>query len=151
MKKLHILAVAFVALATHISLAQEVSDKTLYLHGFRSPSIGLEYRSGSVGVHAGLYTTILGKGEKSTEFVKVGATGYWKGFLGPRFESFGGVSYVRGQNREYRKKDGLFIEQGFVYDLGKNFEFRLGTGILLAKGFKAKVNPTVGFSYRFKM
>lgn len=150
MKKLHILAVALVALTTHIALAQEVSDKTLYLHGFRSPSIGLEYRSGSVGVHAGLYTTILGKGEKSTEFVKVGATGYWKGFRST-LRIVRRRLYVRGQNREYRKKDGLFIEQGFVYDLGKNFEFRLGTGILLAKGFKAKVNPTVGFSYRFKM
>ena len=60
--------------------AQEAPERGLYLTVFRSPSTGLEYRAGRLGVHAGWYPTILktdGQSEgENTNFVRLGATAY---------------------------------------------------------------------------
>lgn len=135
------------ASALHAQTATE--DRQLYLHTFRSPSIGLEYRERQVGIHAGLYTTILESGSKSTEFVKLGGTIYY-GANGPSRgrEFFLSASYMRGQNRDYRRKDAGFVESGVRFDLKGGFEFRLGTGFLFARDRRLKVNPTIGISYR---
>ncbi len=142
----------FVLLAT-LSVASAASTEPteqVYVHGFRSPSIGAEYRVSNWGLHAGYYTTILESGGKSTEFIKAGTTFYYKALPGEqfkRFESFVSVAYMRGVNRGYKDKDAGFIESGALYRLGKGFEVRLGGGLLFAKGFQPKLNPTVGISY----
>ena len=149
MKNISSLVLLLITAASH---AQSTSDpgRTLYINAFRAPSTGLEIRSGQWSAHAGIYTTILGSGEKSTEFIKLGATYYYSLLPGERFkrfESYLSVAYVRGQNRNYEKKDGGFLESGFLYRMGRGFEFRLGTGLLVANGRRAEVNPTVGISY----
>jgi len=147
--KLHY-ALISIAFLSGLSQAQS-ADPTLYVHAFRSPSTGLEYRHGNVGVHAGYYTTVLDGNGDSTNFFKTGLTGYYrlsKSRNFDRFESYVSIAYVRGLNRDYEQKDGLFLESGFSYDLGRNLELRLGTGILAAKGRATEVNPTIGLSYR---
>ncbi|MFZ4509185.1 MAG: hypothetical protein ACOYON_15975 [Fimbriimonas sp.] len=143
------IAIAALVVVSAIASAQSNANK-LYIHGFRAPSTGLEYRSGQIGLHAGLYTTILDSREKSTEFLKIGATYYYRFSNQPqfaRFESYLSAAYVRGLNRDYDKKDGGFFESGVSYQIGRGFEARLGTGLLVAKGFKPELNPTVGLTY----
>lgn len=124
------------------------SKDTIYLHGFRSPSIGVEYRKGKMGTHLGLYTTIFGDDDsKSTEFIKLGNTFYF-GKAEDKFEFFAGTAYVRGLNRRYEDRNGNFFELGGRADLGKGFEFRLGVGLLVAPSRKPEFNPTIGLSYR---
>ncbi len=144
------ITIASLLILSSSAFAADQNPEKLYIHAFRAPSTGLEYRTGRIGVHAGVYTTILGRGEKSTEFFKLGATYYYR--LSnkrqfERFESYFSIGYVRGLNRDYSKKDGAFFESGFLYELGKGFEVRLGTGMLVAKGFRPEFNPTIGFSY----
>ena len=126
-------------------------ERSVYVHVFRSPSTGLEYRSGNWGVHAGLYTTILNSGGKSTEFFKVGGTYYFPSPLGKRFEVYNTVAYMTGLNRSYKKDSALFVDQGLVYEMGKGFSARLGSGLLFSKGHRTKTNPTIGISYRIKL
>jgi hypothetical protein len=148
MKINSILSLVILAAATVASASEPT--KQVYIHGFRSPSIGAEYRIANWGLHAGYYTTILESGGKSTEFFKAGTTFYYKALPGEkfeRFESFVSVAYMRGVNRGYKDKDAGFLESGFLYRLGKGFEVRLGGGLLVAKGFQPKMNPTVGISY----
>jgi hypothetical protein len=51
-------------------------NQILYIHTFRSPSIGLEYRRGNIGLHSGLYLTNLSRSE-TTRFQKTGVTAYF--------------------------------------------------------------------------
>lgn len=122
-------------------------SERLYLHAFRSPSIGAEYRNRNFGVHAGLYTTILGSGSNSTEFFKTGVTGYFGGRADSKFEGFASMAYVRGLNRDYRNQDGIFGEVGVRVRLVPRVDLRVGVGVLGAEGHKAKVNPTIGIGY----
>ena len=123
-------------------------DRLVYLHGFRSPSIGAEVRNQHLGIHLGLYTTILGdEDNKSTEFIKAGGT-YYFGKSTDRQESFGGVSYLRGLNRNYEQKNAMFVEFGTRFSLGRGFDLRFGSGLLLAESNKPRYNPTIGISYR---
>jgi len=124
---------------------------TVYIHAFRSPSTGLELRSGAWGVHGGLYTTILNSGGKSTEFLKTGVTYYFASPLGKRFEVYNTVAYMRGLNRDYRRDSAIFVDQGLVYTLGRGFSARLGSGLLLSNGHRPKTNPTVGISYQLPL
>lgn len=154
MKAINLLTTSIFALtATSFRLAAAQNPKldTVYLHGFRSPSIGAEARSGNWGLHAGLYTTILGLSGKSTEFLKVGVTNYFHSPIGKRFQSFASLAYVSGRNRDYRNSNGAFIEQGIIWDLGKNLELRTGSGLLLADGHRPKLNPTIGLTYRVRL
>jgi hypothetical protein len=127
--------------------------RRLYVHGFRSPAIGAEYRVGRTGVYGGLYTTILGNddsGEKnSTEFLKFGATYYFTGRK--RLESFASIAYLRGLNNGWQGRNALFVDSGFRYNFGGNWEARLGTGYLATSFKNIRVNPTVGISYSIRL
>ncbi len=128
--------------------APAASRDVTYLHGFRSPSIGIEFRRGRIGYHAGLYTTIFGDDDsKSTEFLKIGNTFYF-GKADDKFEFFAGTAFVRGLNRRYEDRNGNFFEVGGRAALGRGFELRLGVGLLVAPSRKPEFNPTIGLSYR---
>ncbi|MDX1930964.1 MAG: hypothetical protein SFU56_00005 [Capsulimonadales bacterium] len=153
----------FVSIATiaifrpTVALAQEAepTDKvaprplrTLYVNGFRAPSIGLEYRENAFSVHSGFYTTILSKTDskekRSTNFIKTGVTYY---FAGNRArEMYLSVAHVRGLTDGW-KKDGAFFEYGTRWQIGKRLEFRLGAGVLAVPGRSARLNPTPGLSF----
>jgi hypothetical protein len=138
---------AAVALAGPVHAQEPAPTDTLYVHGFRSPSIGLEYRRNDLGLHAGLYTTILNSGGDSTEFIKTGLTHYFRLGKNRRREFYVGASYLRGLNRDYDNRNAVMLEQGTVFTLGKRFELRLGGGLLAAEGRKTKLNPTIGISW----
>ncbi|WP_202909718.1 hypothetical protein [Mucilaginibacter pedocola] len=71
MKKL---LLAALLLITGGAFAQsKFNGQEFSLNGFRSHSIGLEYRYHAVSVHAGYYITAFKAGE-TTEFFKVGIT-----------------------------------------------------------------------------
>lgn len=100
-----------------------------------------------MGVHAGLYTTILGERGRSTEFIKAGVTGYYA--LGSRrLEGYLSVAYLRGLNRDYNNRDGIFIEHGARWALGNGLELRAGVGVLAASGRATHLNPTIGLTWR---
>lgn len=149
---LHVIAI-FAIYTPAYAQAESVSvpKQEIYLHAFRSPSIGAEYRTGNMGFHTGLYTTILGRAKRSTEFIKMGVTYYFGERPGRRYEPFVGLSYVRGLNRDYSGKNGAFLETGVRYRLTGQFDARLGVGVLAAQGKPVKINPTIGLSYRLPL
>ncbi len=93
------------------------SQDTLYLHAFRSPLIGLEFRRGDFGLYAGRYTTIISRNSdgnsEDTWFNKIGATYYFGTPFGKqdrnRFESFVSFAYMRGTENSWRDKNAGFI------------------------------------------
>jgi hypothetical protein len=153
---LSVLAViAVYALSALPAAAQDTAPpaRRLYLHGFRSPVLGAEYRVGRTGVYGGLYTTILGNDDSgvknSTEFLKFGATYYFTGRK--RLESFASIAYLRGLNNGWQGRNALFVDSGFRYNFGGNWEARLGTGYLATSFKNIRVNPTVGISYSIRL
>ncbi|QSQ19778.1 hypothetical protein JY651_31400 [Pyxidicoccus parkwayensis] len=144
---------------TSTARAEEPPSATnheLLIHGWRSPSIGVEYRRGFLGIHAGAYPTVISRdtsgGSETTWFAKAGLTGY---FLPLRLTSerpslaFVSVAYLRGLNRGW--DDAFFLEAGFRWAVWKGLDLRLGAGLLLAPGRSPRVNPTPGVSWSFPL
>jgi hypothetical protein len=128
------------------------SGQDLSLNGFRNPSIGLEYRIGHVSVHAGYYLTVL-EFRETYSFLKTGLT-FWALPVDhkPIPSSFyAGVSYLRGNNFEYKNKDALGMEAGFRWMIWKGFNLRIGAILLASKGLDLRMNPTPGISYSFRL
>lgn len=146
MKNTKNLVAVSIALSASI-IVQAQNESTIYFHTFRSPSIGLEYRTNHIGYHAGLYSTILqGNGSSSTEFIKTGMTLYSREAYSKQ-EYFVGAAFLRGLNRDYKNESALFLEVGTRINLTGAWDLRLGGGVLAANSFKPKFNPTIGISY----
>lgn len=128
----------------------------LLLHGWRSPSIGLEYRRGPIGVHVGAYPTVISQDARgspeTTWFAKAGLTGY---FLPVRLTgardsmAFVSVAWLRGLNRGW--DDALFVETGFRWAIWSGLDVRLGAGLLVSPGREPRLNPTPGVSWTFPL
>jgi hypothetical protein len=131
-------------------LAQSVvPPQRLYLHGFRSPSIGIEYRRGNIGLHSGLYLTNFSLNE-TTRFLKTGVTVYFPSLdlsRSGKSEAYLSAAYVRGLNRDFENRNGIFLEPGMRWQFRNRFEARLGVGILASSGQRIRVNPTPGISW----
>jgi hypothetical protein len=150
MKPLVLLAtIAIFSILTTSASAQEPQPlRQLSVNGFRSPSIGLEYRQGAYSVHTGYYTSILSQSDsrnnRSTAFIKTGVSHYFGGDT--KREWFVSAAHVRGLTEGW-KRDGVFLEAGGRWQVAKRLEFRLGAGLLLVSGRPARLNPTPGISY----
>jgi hypothetical protein len=135
--------------------AQEPApQKEILLHGFRSPSIGVEYRQGHWGIHGGAYTSILrpAKGAETATawFAKTGVTTYFLPFhlVGPRrSELFASASYLRGLNEGW--KSAVQFEPGVRLALTKYLDVRVGASLLRAQQRGWRYNPTIGVSWSF--
>lgn len=152
MKRLVLLATIAI-LNTTCAFAQELRpQRQLLINGFRSPSIGLEYREGPYSLHTGYYTTILSRSDsqknRSTAFLKTGFNHYFGG--NAKREWFVSVSHVRGLTEGW-KKDGAFLESGLRWQVAKQVELRLGAGLLLVSGKPARLNPTPGISFQIPL
>ena len=130
-------------------------QKEILLHGFRSPSTGVEYRQGHWGIHGGLYTSILrpAEGQKATTawFAKTGATAYFLPFrlVGPRkSELFASASYLRGLNEGW--KSAVQFEPGVRFALTSHLDLRVGASLLRAQQRGWRYNPTIGVSWSFQ-
>ncbi|WP_309708234.1 hypothetical protein [Armatimonas sp.] len=150
MKRFVLLAsIAIFGALTTSAWAQEPRPlRQLSVNGFRSPSIGLEYRQGAYSLHTGYYTSILSQSDsrnkRSTAFIKTGVSHYFGG--DQKREWFVSAAHVRGRTEGW-KKDGAFLEAGGRWQVAKRLELRLGAGLLLVSGKPARLNPTPGISY----
>ncbi|WP_221392623.1 hypothetical protein [Dyadobacter sp. NIV53] len=149
MQKL-ITSILFIFLFGNIYAQSRFSNKEISINGFRNPSIGAEYRYHQLSVHAGYYPTAFKSGE-NTSFIKTGVT-FWFLPVGKKENPssfYSGVSYLRGQNREYEDKNAIGAEAGFRWIVWKGLNLRIGAIAVAAKGESLKINPTPGISYSF--
>ena len=124
----------------------------LVFNGFRSPSIGLEYRCDGVGLHAGLYPTVISKGAdgayETSWFVKVGATAYPLPVVlyGKRPSSlFFSLSYAYGFDNRWRHS--LLADAGIRWAAVAGLEMRLGAALLIPPTGPPRINRTPGINY----
>lgn len=142
--------VTIFALAATSTIAQNLSSREVSINGFRSPSVGLEYRYQRFSFHAGYYPTAFKAGE-NTDFFKAGITTWFLpvGQKSNPSSFYAGASYLRGFNRDYENKNALGVEAGFRWMIWKGLNFRIGAIAVAAPGESLKINPTPGISYSF--
>lgn len=142
---------ALIVLVSTSTFAQnKLSKNEISVNGFRSPSMGLEYRHQNVSVHAGYYLTAFNKGN-TTKFFKTGVT-VWFLPVGKQENPssfYAGASYMRGLNLNYKNENALGLEGGFRWMVWKGLNARLGVIGVVADGQSAKLNPAGGISYSF--
>lgn len=145
-----VITALLVFVSTSIFAQNKLSKNEFSINGFRSPSMGLEYRHKSISVHAGYYITAFEKG-KTTQFFKTGVT-VWFLPVGKQENPssfYAGASYMRGLNLNYKNENALGMEGGFRWMIWKGLNARIGAIGVVAKGQSAKVNPAGGISYSF--
>lgn len=136
--------------------------RQLTVHGFRSPSIGVELREGFFAFHVGLFPLIVDASEsgeaRTTWFLKTGVTAYFLRYdLGSGRPSslFASVSLVQGLNnawdvnRSVTHGTGVHGELGLVWAAWRGLDLRLGVGVLLGFDGRLQVHPTPGVSWSF--
>ncbi|WP_091507813.1 hypothetical protein [Flexibacter flexilis] len=146
MKKIIFIGFLF---CTKISFAQStLSEQEISFNFFRNPSVGLEYRYKKVSVHAGYYLTNF-KANTTWEFVKTGLS-FWFLPIGKREKPssfYAQMSYLRGQNRDYKNKNAVSLDLGFRLMIWNGLQARLGIIGLYAKDKNLKINPTPSLNY----
>lgn len=126
------------------------ASQDISINGFRSPSIGLEYRYHQVSLHGGYYLTAFDAGE-TTNFIKTGLTFWFLPFGKKAIPSslFAGASYLRGLNRDYEDKNALGLELGVRLMIWKGLNLRINGIAVAAKDENLQINPAGGLSYSF--
>lgn len=136
-----------------------LADRELTVHGFRSPSIGVELRERWLGFHVGLFPLIADDGldgSRTTWFLKTGLTFYPVQFaLGSQRPSgpFASVSLLQGLNNEWDVAEsvsqgtGVHGELGFRWAVGRGLDLRLGIGVALGADRRVIVHPTPGIAW----
>lgn len=148
MKQVMIALLMFVSATTFAQ--NKLSPNEFSINGFRSPSVGVEYRHQSISVHAGYYITAFEK-NKTTAFFKAGVT-VWFLPVGKQENPssfYVGASYMRGLNLNYKNENALGIEGGFRWMVWKGLNARIGAIGVVAKDQSTKFNPAGGISYSF--
>lgn len=143
-----IITALFVLVSASAFSQKQFSKHEFSVNGFRSPSIGLEYRQKNISVHAGYYITAFEKGE-TTKFFKAGAT-VWFLPVGKKENPssfYSGASYLRGLNLNYKNENAFSVEAGFRWMVWKGLNARIGAIGVSAKGHDVKINPAGGISY----
>jgi hypothetical protein len=128
------------------------AGREIMVHGFRAPSIGVEYRHGFVGLHAGAYTSVLDTAGRATWFFKAGATAYFLPvrLTSERFSSlYVSASWLHGTGAEWG--NAFMPEAGFRWAVWKGIDLRLGAAVLLSPGKRVYVNPTPGISWSISL
>jgi hypothetical protein len=142
-----ILILSLLASATAVR-AQSMSpapERGIYLTVFRSPSTGIEIRSGHAAINLGFYPTVIGKDGKrgNANFIRLGGSYYMKE-RGPSL--YASPSIVFSLDRNW--KHGALTELGFRGTIYRNLNGRLGAGVLTTTDGLVRVNPTVGMDLR---
>ena len=141
------LALAMIA-APHVVLAQTPSkprESGIYLTIFRSPSTGLEVRSGRAAANLGFYPTVLRKdgARANANFVRLGGSFYAKDRGSSIYIS---PSVVFSLDNEW--KHGALTELGFRGTMYRALSGRVGAGVLTTTDGRVRVNPTVGLDLK---
>jgi hypothetical protein len=141
------LVVAMIA-APHIAMSQTPSkprESGVYLTIFRSPSTGVEVRSGRAGVNLGFYPTVLRRnGERdNANFIRLGGSFYAKDRGSSLYVT---PSIVFSLDKDW--KHGALTELGFRGKLYRALSGRLGAGVLTTTDGHVSVNPTIGLDLK---
>lgn len=145
-----IITVLLVLVSTSAFSQKQLSKNEFSINGFRSPSMGVEYRHQNVSVHAGYYITAFESGV-TTKFFKAGATAWFLpvGKKENPSSFYAGASYLRGINLDYKNENAVAMEAGFRWMVWKGLNARIGAIGVAAKGHDVKINPAGGISYSF--
>jgi hypothetical protein len=117
-------------------------ERGVYATVFRSPSTGVELRSGHFAAHAGFYPTVLrveGEAARSANFIRAGGTWYQRSRGASLFVT---PSVVFSLDEAWG--NGALTEIGGRFPLGARANVRLGIGVLTTLRGETRVNPTVG-------
>ena len=142
------LALVLAIAAPHVAMSQTSSrprESGVYLTIFRSPSTGVEVRSGHAAGNLGFYPTVLRKDGKrdSANFIRLGGSFYAK----DRGSSFYvSPSVVFSLDSDWGH--GALTEFGFRGTLYRALSGRLGVGVLTTTDGQVRVNPTVGMTLK---
>ena len=134
--------------APRIAISQAPSasrERGLYLTIFRSPSTGVEVRSGRAGANLGFYPTVLRRDGKrdSANFIRLGGSFYAKDRGATLYIS---PSLMFSLDKDW--KHGALTELGFRGPLDRALSGRLGAGVLTTTDGRVRVNPTVGMDLK---
>jgi len=148
MKTVNVALVLAIITAPHVATSQTPSsprERGIYLTIFRSPSTGMELRSGHAAANLGFYPTVLRKdGERdNANFIRLGGSFYAKDRGSSLYIS---PSVVFSLNKEW--KHGALTELGFRGTLYRGLRGRLGVGVLTTTDGHVAVNPTVGMDLK---
>ena len=138
------------ALIAAPSLAQAQSptsapERGIYLTIFRSPSSGIEIRSGHAAVNLGFYPTVIGKDGKrgNANFIRLGGSFY----LNDRGSGlYASPSILFSLDKNW--KHGALTELGYRGSIYRGLNGRLGAGVLTTVDGLVRVNPTVGMDIK---
>lgn len=148
-----------VATASPTTAFADTADRELTVHGFRSPSMGIELREGFLGFHLGAFALLADKGDdgpRTTWFLKTGLTAYpWRFDLGSGRPSgpFVSLSLLQGLNNEWNvaksasQGSGVHGELGFRWAVFAGLDLRLGIGVLVGNEKRVNVHPTPGIGW----
>jgi hypothetical protein len=141
------LVLATIALP-HVALSQTSSkprESGIYLTIFRSPSTGVEVRSGHVAGNVGFYPTVLRKDGKrdNANFIRLGGSYYLKDRGSSVYVS---PSVVFSLDKDW--EHGALTELGFRGTLYRALRGRVGVGVLTTIDGYVRVNPTVGMDVK---
>lgn len=145
-----LIAALFLLVSAYGFTQIKLSNNEFSVNGFRSPSMGIEYRHQTLSMHAGYYITAFDKGE-TTHFLKAGITAWFfpVGKKANPSSFYAGASYLRGLNLKYKNTNALGLEGGFRWMVWKGLNARIGIIALAAEGKTLKLNPAGGISYSF--
>ena len=134
--------------APHVAMSQTPSnprESGVYLTIFRSPSTGVEVRSGRAAANLGFYPTVLRRDGKrdSANFVRLGGSFYAKDRGATLYVS---QSLMFSLDKDW--KHGALTELGFRGTLYRALSGRLGAGVLTTTDGHVRVNPTVGMDLK---
>lgn len=136
-----------------VCFPQERQGNYLFsINGFRNPSIGTEFQYRNSSLHGGYYVTNFESGV-TTEFLKTGIT-YWLLYFGKKqlpSSFYTGVSYLRGQSRDYKEVNAWALEAGVRWYMWKGLNLRMGVIALGANQHSIRVNPAPAIAYTFRL
>lgn len=120
-------------------------ERGVYLTIFRSPSSGLEIRSGHAAVNLGFYPTVIGKNgtRGNANFIRLGGSYYLKDHGRSLYAS---PSILFSLDKNW--KHGALTEVGYRGSIYRRLNGRLGAGVLTTIDGLVRVNPTVGIDVK---
>ncbi len=153
-------AVATAVLSASSGHAAPPAEREVILHGFRSPSMGVEVKQDWIGFHVGVYPTIIDEGldgdGRTTWFAKTGLTFYPFQFdtgAGRPSGFYAGMALMQGLGNAWDTSKSAttggatFFDLGFRWAAFAGFDLRLGAGLLVGFDGRTEFNFTPGFSW----
>jgi hypothetical protein len=125
--------------------ASKPRESGLYLTIFRSPSTGIEVRSGHMAGNLGFYPTVLRRDGKreNANFIRLGGSFYTKD-RGSSLYFSPSLAFSLDKNW----KHGALTELGFRGTVYRALSGRIGAGVLTTTDGRVRVNPTIGMDLK---